>query len=171
MDEIANAVGVNRRSCARYRCTAAVEIFHDNCRWGWGSVNEISQGGCYIEIVQLLPVDAMARLRLTMDELTLEAPARVATNDFATGMGMQFLPMADEQERILHAMLRKVGAPEGPCTVPFASKPEKVQAAAQKTIHITPEAMPKILGRVIAMVNERGVVTRQDLAAIVKECV
>jgi len=118
MDESARTVSVERRRCPRYRCTATVEIFQSGNRWGWGSVNELCHGGCYIEIAQLLPVGTEAPLRLTMDELTLEVVARVASNHPLTGMGMEFLAVAVEQECILQAMLKRVGAPDVPYSAP-----------------------------------------------------
>jgi hypothetical protein len=170
MDEGANTVPMERRRSARYPCTAAVEILQHGGRWGWGSVNEISHGGCYIEILQLLPIGAEARLKLTMDDLMLEVAARVVSNDMATGMGMEFLAIAAEQERILQAMLKRVGAPGISYSAPSASTAGATPPAAHKAIHITPEATPKILAKVIARINEKGVLTRQELVAIVKEC-
>lgn len=154
----------NRRHHLRCRCTGAAEIFQNGSRWGWGSVNEISQGGCYIEVVQLLPLGSQVLLKLAIADLSLEIQAHVASNDPCTGMGMEFLDVTPEQEGILLEVLRRLREDNSP-VIPD----RRLEEPTPNTIRITQQSAPKILAKVIERINEKGVVTRQELVAIVKE--
>ena len=68
----------NRRHHLRRCCTGGAEIFQNGSRWGWGSVNEISRGGCYIELIHLLPIGTPILLKLSITDLSLEITARWA---------------------------------------------------------------------------------------------
>lgn len=164
MPESAKENTMNRRLYLRCRCTGAAEIFQNGSRWGWGSVNEISRGGCYIELVQLLPVGTPAKLKLTIADLSLEIEACVASNDPCTGMGMEFLAVTPEQESVLTEVLARLKEDNSP-VIPDRRLEEPTPA----TIRITQQSAPEILAKVIERVNEKGVLTRQELVAIVKD--
>lgn len=166
MQEDATPKPANRRRAPRCLCTGAVEIFQNESRWGWASVNEISRGGCYIETIQPLPVGTTAPLKITINDLSLEVTARVASNDPSTGMGMEFLAVPAEQQTILTEILRRLLA-GGESNL---KQPSEAPVATPKTIRISPDASPRILAKVIEQINQKGVLTRLDLVAIVKDC-
>lgn len=164
MPESAKENPMNRRHYLRCRCTGAAEIFQNGSRWGWGSVNEISRGGCYIELIQLLPIGSLVLLKLSIADISLEIGARVASNDPCTGMGMEFLAVTPEQESVLEEVLTRLKADKSQI-IPD----RRLEDPTPATIRITQESAPKILAKVIERINQSGVLTRQELVAIVKD--
>jgi hypothetical protein len=154
----------NRRHHLRRCCTGGAEIFQNGSRWGWGSVNEISRGGCYIELIHLLPIGTPILLKLSITDLSLEITARVASNDPSTGMGMEFLALTPEQESTLVEMLTRLEEDHSQVMVD-----RRLEDPAPTTVRISQQSAPKILARVIEHINEKGVLSRQELVAIVKD--
>src|ERR1700687_4401084 len=81
MAESSGSQHLNRRQSPRSLCAGAVEILQRGSRWEWGRVNDISHGGCYIEILQLLPIGTEAQLQLTIADTLLNIAAKVVSND------------------------------------------------------------------------------------------
>jgi PilZ domain len=152
-----------RRHSSRVPCTGAAEIFQRGSRRGWGRVNEISHGGCYIEIIQLLSIGAEAQLRLTIADTLLDIGAKVVSNHPAMGMGMEFMAVSQEQKSKLAQILRSITAI---AVSPAAQQAENSQPNAA-AVRITREAAPRILSKIIKRINEKGVLTRQELVDIV----
>jgi PilZ domain len=163
MAESSGSQHLNRRQFPRSLCAGAVEILQRGSRWEWGRVNDISHGGCYIEIVQLLPIGTEAQLQLTIAGTLLNIAAKVVSNDPGIGMGMDFVAVSQEQESKLAQIVRSITAAESPT----AQQAEHSQPSAA-AIRITREAAPDILAKIIKRMNEKGVVTRQELVDIVK---
>jgi hypothetical protein len=157
--------GQHRRHDPRYRCSGAVEISQHGKRWGWGRINEISHGGCYIEIEHPLPAGTELQLRFTIADCELEIGAKVASADPTIGMGMEFMAVSEEQEVKLVEILGKVAVDNAPPEVEEHPQP------ARSTVRITPAAAPAILAKIIKHMNEKGVLTRQELAEIVKSSI
>lgn len=153
-----------RRVFPRYRCDGVVDILQGERRWGWGKVSEISRGGCYIETDHTLPVGDEVQLRITIAGAMLDIGGRVASATQLVGMGMDFVATSAEQESNLAQIVEKVA----PVEVSPAAPPEKPPQPNSSTIRITREAAPGILAEVIKRINETGVLTRQELANIVK---
>jgi hypothetical protein len=126
-------------------------------------VNEISHGGCYIEIVQLLSIGTEAQLRLTIADALLDIGAKVVSNHPGMGMGMEFMAVSQEQESKLEQIVRSTTAAESP-----AARQTKHSPPSATPIPITREAAPGILAKIIQQINEKGVLTRQELVEIVK---
>lgn len=116
------------RRFPRYPCKGAVEILNGGRRWGWGRVNEISRGGCYVATIYPLPVDSEAQVRLTIAGTSLEIYANVVSTDPLVGMGLAFVPETREQWNQLGQILDRVIVAE---TVPATEAPPfELQAGA-----------------------------------------
>lgn len=154
----------DRRRFPRFRCSGAAEILREGQRWAWGTLTDVSSGGCYIDTNQPLPLGAEARLRLTVADISVEIDAKTASVTPMMGMGMEFVAMLQEQKIKLVEIIEKISATE-PAPVPHKPAPSE---AAKATLRITREAAPGILARIIERINEKGVLTRQELIDIVK---
>jgi hypothetical protein len=200
-----------RRSFPRYSCAGAAEIFQNGSLWGWGTVNEVSYGGCYIEMANVLPTGTEALFKLTIADAVVEINARVASNHPWTGMGVEFIAVTEEQENKLDVILRKVSGvsmrrvPRPAAQVaaqvamqaavrtqaavqapPAAAQPAATtqtvataqpvaqaraaepSAAAAAAARITKERAPEILTKIVQHINQKGVLTKQELVEIVK---
>ncbi len=163
MAETSGSQPSNRRQSPRYRCTGAAEILQRGSRWEWGRVNDISNSGCYIEIVQLLPIGSVVQLRLTIADTLLDIAANVVSNDPGIGMGMGFNALSQEQASQLAQIVKRINAQQPPT----APHPKYLEPSAPP-VQITREAAPDILAKIIKLINEKGILTRQDLIEIVK---
>ncbi|PYP83968.1 MAG: pilus assembly protein PilZ [Candidatus Angelobacter sp. Gp1-AA117] len=89
-----------QRRHARYNCDAGVEIRIDDARSGyWGTLTDISLGGCYINTFSPLPVGTAVVLLIKIDGQEINTKAKVVTSHPGVGMGLEFaefLAQADE---------------------------------------------------------------------------
>jgi Tfp pilus assembly protein PilZ len=155
---------LNKRRCSRHPCTGAVELLRDGKLSGWGKVSEISRTGCYVETDHPLPIGTEVQLRLTMAGTVLEIGANVVWITPQVGMGMHFEVMHPEEADKLSSVIEAITATDHSPAVPQAAHP----APSSATIAITREAAPDILAKIIKYVNDKGVLTRQELMDIVK---
>ena len=147
----------------RYPCEGAAEIFQNGRCCGWGKLNDISRGGCYLETVYPMVAGSEARLRITIAGSVLEVDSRVVWTTPQVGMGMYFVIETEEEaNHLAHIVEEVAGAGRSPA-VEAAELPQPGNA----TVRITREAAPEILAKIIERMNEKGVVTRQELIDMV----
>jgi hypothetical protein len=152
-----------RRIYPRHACSGAADILQNGKLWGWGKVSDISRGGCYLEADHSLPLGTEAQLRLTIADTLLEICGMVASATPGVGMGLDFVTVSPEQANKLVRIIDKVTAMDG--------SPSLQQAPPQPgstTVRIKREAAHNILAMIIKRMNEKGVLTRQELVEIVK---
>src|SRR5712692_5743200 len=91
------AARVERRRGIRYRCegSAAFRAEGSDVRI-WGSLSDISQDGCYIEMTATFPVATIANLVLEANGIRLRLKGRVQVNYPFLGMGMRFSEVSEE---------------------------------------------------------------------------
>jgi hypothetical protein len=162
MAESSGSQPLNRRRFPRYACTGGGEVSQYGSRWEWGNVKKISLSGCYIEIVQHLPVGTETQLQLNITGSLLNIAAKVISVDSGIGMGMEFVAVSKEQENKLEEIVKYISAAES------ATEQQDEHSQPNTTaVQIPHEAAPGILAKIIKQVNEKGVLTRRDLYDIV----
>lgn len=152
------------RDYHRYPCEGAAEIFQNGGCCGWGKLNGISRGGCYLETVHPMVAGTEARLRITIAGSVLEIDARVVWTTPQVGMGMLFVIDSPEEANSLAQIVDEVAERVRPIETVHADLPKPESEA----VWITREAAPEVLAKVIQRMNETGVVTRQELIEMVK---
>ena len=131
MAEYSDIQSAERRRFPRFACTGAAEIIlNGRCR-GWGEVSDISRGGCYIEIVQPLPVSSEAQLRLTITNILVVVDAKVRVATPLVGMAMEFVGMPSGQEEELARIIERISTPERPFAELHAAGNQHLNAALQ----------------------------------------
>jgi hypothetical protein len=127
-------------------------------------LNDIGRGGCYLETVYPLVAGTEARLRITIAGSVLELDARVIWTSPQVGMGMYFVIESPAEANNLAQIVDEV-AEKGRSTVAeLAESPQPGSVA----FRITRDAAPEILAKIIQRINDKGVVTRQELIDMVK---
>jgi hypothetical protein len=111
-----------------------------------------------------LPVGAEAQLRLTIADILLSIGANAVAATPLVGMGMEFVGMTPEQENRLAQIMEEVTATDPSPALQQAERSEPNTA----TVRITREAAPDILAKILKLVNEKEVLTRQEILDIVK---
>lgn len=91
-----------RRKHFRYQFTGSAEAVEPGTGTRiTGRVSDLCLGGCYIDTTSPLEVNAAMRLRVTKDQKTFQAMAKVANTQAGMGMGVSFTSVEPGQLRIL----------------------------------------------------------------------
>jgi hypothetical protein len=87
----------DRRQYARFKCFISALLRVDGSQLPiWGQVTDISQGGCYVQLSQPLPVGARISLELLMKLASLRGEGVVCSSHSGRGMGIKFVQMTNE---------------------------------------------------------------------------
>ncbi|HWG59317.1 MAG TPA: PilZ domain-containing protein [Candidatus Acidoferrales bacterium] len=74
-----------------------------------GRISEISAKGCYVDVLNALPVGTEVGVRITRDKGTFAASARVIYVQEGMGMGLLFTGMQADQAKVLESWLAELG--------------------------------------------------------------
>ncbi|MBZ5513145.1 MAG: PilZ domain-containing protein [Acidobacteriia bacterium] len=127
-----------RRRQPRYSCAGSAKLWEvGNQHSSAGRVNEISRGGCYVEIMAPMRTGTAIRLELSVSGRTLHLEGIVRTSQPMFGMGVEFTRMAPaEAARLCHIVSELSGkapdlaAAETPKLSP--ASPEQVGEAVMR---------------------------------------
>jgi PilZ domain len=99
----------NKRSVPRYSLIATVEILESvsEARLS-GRLSEISRKGCYVDILNTLPVGTAVQLRVSRDKGTFVTRGKIIYVQDGMGMGVAFVDPAADQLNILDDWLSEL---------------------------------------------------------------
>jgi hypothetical protein len=100
-----------RRTVPRYTFIAAAEFVEpaSGVRMA-GRISEISRKGCYVDLLNTLPVGTAIQLRISRDQGALACTGRIIYVQGGMGMGVAFEQMPSEQLQILDSWLAELGS-------------------------------------------------------------
>jgi hypothetical protein len=110
-----------------------------------------------------LPSGTEVQLRLTIADTALYMGAKVVATDPLVGMRMDFIVLPPEQGTKLVQAIERLTVPDLSLAVLQAERTQ-----SNTVFQITREAAPDILTKIVERINEKGVLTRQELRDIVK---
>jgi len=150
------SVPAERRTHARYPCTAAAEITD----LGSGArinarTSDIGRGGCYVDTINPFPVGTAVKLRLSKDNQSFVAQAKVVYAMSGLGMGLAFTSADPEQLWTLQRWITELGR---------TSAPEPEARAPEPKAWSAPEKQAKnmhyyVLNELIISLMSKGVLT------------
>jgi len=122
-----NPVIKERRQSRRYACSGSVEFkVEGSAVRMWGTVTDISQHGCYVEMSTTFPVNTKASLVLDSVGVRFHTQATVRASYPFLGMGMCFTEMEAAQrsqlEQILATLAGAKAIPNGAASEQTASR-------------------------------------------------
>lgn len=100
-----------RRSVPRFNLIATAEItepasgVHIS-----GRISEISRKGCYLDVLNTLPVGTRLRLMISRDQGAFTTDAKIIYVQEGMGMGIFFLDVPSDQLKILDTWLADLNA-------------------------------------------------------------
>jgi hypothetical protein len=124
--------GQERRRQPRYNCAGIAKLWENgNAHSVAGRINEISRGGCYVEMMSPMRTGTAIRLELSVSGRTLHLEGIVRTSQPTFGMGVEFTRMAPaEAEKLRHIVSELAGeAPE-----PAAAETPKLCTASPEQV-------------------------------------
>jgi CheY-like chemotaxis protein len=101
----------DRRAQSRYRLSAGVQVsdLRSNVP-NWCNIADISEGGCYIELVMPFPKGTQLNLEVRTAEIRLKTRGKVQSCHPGRGMGVQFSFENDEQRQQLRQIVEFLAA-------------------------------------------------------------
>jgi len=140
--------GKDRRQFARRPCRIETRVFmEDDCVEMSGKITDISLGGCYVEMLQPLPVDTLIKLSVFSGESTLHFSGKVRSSLMGFGMGVSFTGMGPEDfER-----LRQFAPPTA--NAPAAAKKQSIAVAPPRSNDSPREGAPPVNARSYAAMD------------------
>ncbi|HXJ17257.1 MAG TPA: PilZ domain-containing protein [Candidatus Polarisedimenticolia bacterium] len=100
-----------RRSVPRYSLIATVELVEPATDTHFsGRISEISRKGCYVDMLNPLPVGTAIRLRISRDQGTFSTPGKIIYTQDGMGMGVVFVDPAADQVKTLESWLAELTA-------------------------------------------------------------
>jgi hypothetical protein len=119
-------VAVDNRKHTRYRCQNSIEIHVQEGASFWGSVADLSLGGCYVEIPIPLELGKRLKLGIWFGQTKVWADARVAHSSPGMGVGLVFTQISDRDVDQIRSYLQGLS--------PFARKPRRADAPPQRRL-------------------------------------
>ncbi len=73
-----------------------------------GRISEISRKGCYVDVLNTLPVGTKVRIEISRDQGAFTTPAQIIYVQEGIGMGIGFLSVPEPQLKILDSWLAEL---------------------------------------------------------------
>ena len=75
-----------------------------------GRVSEISRKGCYVDVLNTLPVGTPIRLTVSRDQGSFTTPGKIIYVQEGIGMGVAFVGVAEDQLKVLDTWLAEISS-------------------------------------------------------------
>lgn len=100
---------VERRRHPRYRCVGRAELCKEGTTvWTAGTLTDISQSGCYVELPATFPPETPMSLLLELNQIRVHARAVVRVSYPFLGMGLAFTKLAEQDRANLDKLLETI---------------------------------------------------------------
>lgn len=102
-----------QRAVPRFTLIATVELVDplSGIRMS-GRISEISLKGCFVDILNTLPVGTSVQVRIVRDQGALTCPGKIVYAQEPMGMGIAFLDPPADQQQILEKWIAELSASE-----------------------------------------------------------
>lgn len=91
----------------RLRCNGGAKVVVSGTN-NWGTVIDISAGGCYVECPTVYPVGQVLYVKLGIEDFIFESDAVVRVSHPGMGMGMEFLRTSTAERRRLEEFVAEL---------------------------------------------------------------
>ena len=159
-----------RRRHPRFPCAGTARIFESGIEQPTiHRVNEISMGGCYIEIMSPLPVGWCIVLELELNGRTIRVDGIVKSSQLAYGMGVQFTTLQPAEQEKLAEVIAEVSGTVAPRPIKPAPAPASVPAEAAAPPPIEDVSAKEISHAVQRWFGVHDSLSRADFLKLVEE--
>jgi hypothetical protein len=97
-----------RRRHPRFRCQNSVEMHVHNGPSFWGTVADLSVGGCYVEMPLPLDLGTRVKIGIWFDQGKAWAEAEVAHSTPGFGVGIRFTEISEQNLELIRLFLGKL---------------------------------------------------------------
>ncbi len=152
---------VERRRWPRYPCAGTARVWQDDSEMPVNArVNELSLGGCYIEIMSPFRVGTNIRLELSVNNKLVRLAGVVRTMQAAFGMGVEFTAIVDPEQRRLQQIISELSGVPLPAEAPAPAVTTSVPRTA-------PHAPSELGEEVLRWFATHDALSRQEFLRLV----
>jgi len=166
--EPATTEGGERRQSPRYKCAGSAQFrLQGSDVRTWGTLTDISQHGCYVELMATFPVGANVDLELELNGIRADVKGEVRVSYPCLGIGIAFREISDENRVRLLEMLRSLNPTDHP-EIAALSEAHSVSTS-------TPAALPIIVNAAAALqaladfFENRALLTKEEFVRILRK--
>ncbi|HXX44327.1 MAG TPA: PilZ domain-containing protein [Candidatus Acidoferrales bacterium] len=128
--------GPERRQFARHPCRIDARVKVDDGSVSLpGKIEDISLGGCYVEMLAPLPAETIVRISFKLDSEELEPRGRVCSSQIGAGMGIEFTSLKPDEFEALRKFAPPMVPPNNPAPHLPATSSEALDAIVRLLIH------------------------------------
>jgi hypothetical protein len=162
----ATPAGSERRQSPRYKCAGSAQfrVQGSDIRT-WGTLTDISQHGCYVELMATFPVGANVDLELELNGIRAQVRGEVRASYPCLGIGIAFREISDENRLRLLDMLRSLSPADHPAAVSEAS-PISTNTSASFPIIVNP---PAALQALAEFFETHAVLTKEEFVRVLRK--
>ena len=159
-----------RRRHSRHRASGGVQMYPAGSEARvWGSLTDISLGGCYVESMSPLPAGTEVGLELESDGDRVQARAAVRVSHPGCGMGIQFMALEDEDRRTLERIVTRAAAAAQPSEQGWSRiGATSTSAAAGHATTTRSSDANLLLQELLLFFHERDAMTREDFRQLLE---
>jgi hypothetical protein len=122
-----------------------------------GRTSDLGQGGCYVDTLSPLPAGTVVKIRISRENHSFEAEAKVSYSVVGMGMGLAFTAVHREHLQVFRSWILELGG-SPPVEADVPSPEEKV---AGGTDELT-EGHARVLHELITALMRRGVLAEAE---------
>ncbi|HEV2617600.1 MAG TPA: PilZ domain-containing protein [Candidatus Acidoferrales bacterium] len=158
-----------RRKSVRYPFTATAYV--TDIQSGTHTTSrstDLGRGGCFVDTISPFPVGTSVTLRLTAEQKSFEAPAKVVYAMIGMGMGLAFTSIEPEQLWVLESWLGKLSGEIVPEIKPISAPMAVPKSGAAAPPDVNPEP-GFVLSELIITLMRKRTLTEVEGKALLKK--
>jgi hypothetical protein len=97
-----------KRRYPRFVCEGGVEVRSEKSRPFWGTMSDISLGGCYVKTFQPLPAGSVLQFLIKTEGVEIRGAAKVVAMHPGVGMALAFGEMAEPDRVRLNTLIKEL---------------------------------------------------------------
>ena len=162
-----------RRRSPRYAFTASAEVIElKTLTKVIGRTSDIARGGCFVDVISPFPEGTAVKVRLSLEQRSFEAQAKVVYSQNGMGMGVAFLSASAEHVKILEGWLAKLSGaePMNAGNSEAMSEPMPAPPQGHSKVEPTSDLEPKfVLNELIITLMRKRVLSEAEGKALLQK--
>jgi len=103
-----------KRRHDRYTCDGGIEVRAEGTRGFWGTLCDLSEGGCYVQTFSPLTAGTAVQFFIQSHGIDVRGNGFIASMHPGVGMGIQFKQLAETDNKNLTELLAKLDSQDAP---------------------------------------------------------
>lgn len=123
---------------------------------------DLNKGGCYLDMMNPLPIASKVRIRISRDGVELTCTAVVRDSQPGMGMGVAFSDLDDARKSIIDSWIEKLGS-SADADLSLSNSSEKAKPAA------TPDQKEALAIKLIDLLHKKGLLSSNEVASLLRD--